>query len=300
VNSGESGHKVRLWLAWLMAVGVIASLAAYGFEYYGLSMEERPLSPLHPILRPSGTIGLRLGMLGLAMYCVLFLYPIRKHWRWLGSIGKTKHWLDFHVLVGITTPILVTFHSSFKLQGLVGVAYWIMISVALSGFVGRYLYAQIPRSLNAAQLTMSEIHTQTEVLAERLSQQKLFRAGELAPLLAVPLPSEVRAMSLGAVLWTLIRLDLTRPFRVSRLRRRVIQGSEWITTLGGLLSSGHQELEEIVSNLRSQSWLRTKTAFLDRTRQVFHLWHVVHRPFSYSFAALVLIHVAVVISLGYY
>ena len=34
--------------------------------------------------------------------------------------------------------------------GMAGVAFWIMTAVALSGVVGRYLYAQIPRSLNAA------------------------------------------------------------------------------------------------------------------------------------------------------
>ncbi len=79
-------------------------------------------------------------------FCVLFLYPIRKHWPWLGRMGKTKNWLDFHVLWGITAPIVITLHSSFKLSGLAGLAYWIMMAVALSGFAGRYLYAQIPRT----------------------------------------------------------------------------------------------------------------------------------------------------------
>jgi hypothetical protein len=114
------------------------ALGVYGFSYYALSLEDRPLSPLHAALRPSGTIGLRLGMLGLALYCILFLYPIRKHVKWLAAIGKTRHWLDFHVLIGISAPVLITYHASFKLAGLAGVAYWIMMSVAISGFAGRY------------------------------------------------------------------------------------------------------------------------------------------------------------------
>jgi hypothetical protein len=32
---------------------------------------------------------------------------------------------------------------------------------------------------------------------------------------------------------------------------------------------------------------------------VFHLWHVIHRPFSYSFAILSILHVTVVLLLGY-
>jgi hypothetical protein len=296
----NAAHKVRLALAWLAAAGLICGLLFYGFSYYRLNIEDRPFSPLHSLLRPSGTIGLRLGMLGTAMFFVLFTYPLRKRWRWMSSLGKTRHWLDFHVLIGITAPIFITLHASFKLGGLVGVAYWIMIAVALSGFIGRYVYAQIPRSLNAAQLTVGEMQTQAESLAAQLSMQDVFPVEEIAPLLAVPSATEVRRMSLMTALWTVLRLDLRRPFQVSRLRRRVLRGAEWITTLGGFLSSGHPELEQIVDNLRRQSWLRAKMAFLDRSQQVFHLWHVIHRPFSISFAALVIIHIAVVLSLGYF
>ena len=92
-------------------------------------------------------------MLGVTLFCFLFLYPIRKKWPWLGRIGKTKHWLDFHVLLGITAPVVVTLHSSFKLRGIAGVAYWIMMAVSISGFIGRYLYAQIPRSLSATEMS---------------------------------------------------------------------------------------------------------------------------------------------------
>jgi hypothetical protein len=299
-DSGETGHKVRLALAWLLAIGIIITLAFYGVSYYRLGLEDRPLSPLHSQLRPSGTIGLRLGMLGTAMFSVLFIYPLRKRLRWLSNLGKTRHWLDFHILIGITAPILITFHASFKLRGLVGAAYWIMVAVALSGFVGRYVYAQIPRSLNAVQLTVGEMQTQAELLGAQLSVQDVFQPQDIAPLLAVPSPTEIRRMSLMTALWCNLRMDVLRPFQVSRLRRRVLQGSEWITALGGFRASGHRDLEEIVTNLRSQSWLRSKMAFLDQSQQILHLWHVVHRPFSISFAALVIIHIAVVLSLGYF
>jgi hypothetical protein len=33
---------------------------------------------------------------------------------------------------------------------------------------------------------------------------------------------------------------------------------------------------------------------------VFHLWHVVHRPFSYTFALLAVIHIALVVMMGYF
>ena len=237
-SDSEFPHRLRLSVAILAAASLIIALSIWGFDYYRLDLAGRAESPLHPMLRPSGSVGLRLGMLGIALYAVLFLYPIRKRWRWLGSIGKTRHWLDFHVLVGITAPILITFHASFKLRGLAGMAYWIMMAVALSGFIGRYMYAQIPRSLNADQIAFGELEQQAANLASELERQELFRPEEVAPLLNVPSAKEIRAMPLVKVLATLIRLDLSRPFLVSRLRRRVLSGSEILTTLGGFRRSG--------------------------------------------------------------
>ena len=295
-----TGHRRRVLLAALAAAAAILYLAVHGYPYYRLSLEDRPFSPLHSELRPSGTIGLKLGMLGVGLYAILFLYPLRKRLKWMAALSTTRRWLDFHIVVGIATPILITFHASFKLGGLAGVAYWIMMAVALSGFIGRYVYGQIPRTLNSVQLTMSELEAQSASLASRLAGQHLFPAEELAPLLRFPSPREIRKMSLWATLWTMLKLDLARPFRVSRLRRRVLHGFELVTTLGGFLASSHVELESTIAVVRRQSWLGAKTAFLDRTQQVFHLWHVIHRPFSFSFAALVLVHIAVVTMLGYF
>ncbi len=299
-RDSEWSHKTRLTAAIVVGVALIATLTVYGFGYYRLDLAARAESSQHSILRPSGVIGLRLGMLGLMLFCVLFLYPIRKRWRWLASIGKTRHWLDFHALVGITAPVIITFHSSFKLSGLAGIAYWIMMAVALSGFVGRYLYAQIPRSLNSAQLSFAELEAQGAELTTVLQNQSLIRPDEVAPLLRVPSPEQVRGMPLLTVLWHILRLDLTRPLLVSRLRRRALSGLEVLTTLGGLLASKHEELEAAIASVRRQSWLRAKMVFLERVQQVFHLWHVVHRPFSYSFVILVAIHIGVVLLMGYY
>jgi hypothetical protein len=299
-KDGEFWHKFRMRLSIVAAAALITAVAVQGFDYYRMDLTGRAESPLHAALRPSGTIGVRLGILGFVLYLVLFLYPIRKHWKWLGTIGKTRHWLDFHVVVGMTAPILVTFHAAFKLSGVAGVAYWIMIAVAVSGIVGRYMYAQIPRSLNTAQLTFSELDTQAARLASEIERQEVFRPEEIAPLFQVPTPDQVRRMPLAVLLWTILRLDLARPFLVSRLRRRVLRGSEIFTTLGGFRASSHPELETVIATVRQQSRLRAKMTFLERIGQAFLLWHVVHRPFSYSFAVLVTVHIGVVLMLGYF
>jgi len=299
VPRGELVHRVLLALAITAAAGLVIFLIAHGFPYYSLTLEERPLSPLHAQLRSSGTIGLRLGVLSLVMFGVLFLYPLRKRWRWLATIGSTRRWLNFHVLFGIATPAVVTFHTAFRWHGLAGLAYWTMIAVALSGFVGRYVYAKIPRGASAVELTMQELESYTAMLARRLSEQAVLPAEELAPLLDVPPPQQIRAMSLVRMLVFLLRMDLARPFQVSRLRRRVLTGRQRMTTLNGLLESHNRDLEAVISSVRRQSRLCTAMAFLDRTGRVFHLWHAIHRPFSISFVALIAIHIGVALSVGF-
>jgi hypothetical protein len=295
---GEVLHRVVMWATIAAGMTLVVILIASGASYYTLSLEERPYSPLHAQLRSSGAVGLRLGILGMAMFGVLFLYPLRKRWQWLARIGATRRWLRLHVLFGIATPLVVTFHTAFRFHGLAGLAYWTMIAVALSGFVGRYVYAKIPRSLSSVQLVADELDAQIATLANRLHDQKLFRAGDLAPLLQVPAAQEIRRMSLINALWLMLQIDIRRPFLVSRLRRRVLRGSQLITTLGGWLASPDSYVESIVANVRRQARLRTAIAFLDRTQRIFHLWHVVHRPFSISFVILVLVHICVQLSVG--
>ena len=229
---------------------------------------------------------------------LLFLYPLRKRWRWLARIGSTRRWLNFHILLGISTPLVVTFHTGFRTHGLAGLAYWTMILVALSGFLGRYVYAKIPRGRNAAELSMAELEAEAEALNASLANQTLFDPDDLAPLLLVPSPAEIRRMSPLAGLWLMLRADLARPLMLSRLRRRVLGGGQRVATLGGLLASRDVLLEFVVAGVRRQSRLRIAAAFLHRTERIFHLWHVIHRPFSISFVILIAVHIAVALSMG--
>lgn len=298
MRKGETLHRLTMWATTLGVVALLAALIIKGAGYYTLSLQERPFSPVHPQLRPSGTIGLWLGFTSLVMFGILFLYPLRKRWKWLSRVGATRRWLRVHVLFGIATPLVVTFHTAFRANGVAGLAYWTMMAVVISGVVGRYLYAKVPRSLNSVKVSVEELEAQTAVLAARLQEQNLFSAEELTALLKLPPADEIRRMSIVRAIWIMMRIDLARPFRVSRLRRRALEGTQLLSTLGGFLPSHNREVETIVGNLRRQSRLTTAVAFLDRTERVFHLWHVVHRPFSISFAILAGVHIGVALSVG--
>ncbi len=296
---GELRHRLTLLALLAGGIATAAYFAWSGSSYYSLPLPERPFHPMHSRLRPSGGVGIRLGLLSVLVFAGIYLYPLRKKWRWLQRFGATRRWLDVHITLGLVVPLLVSVHASFKLHGLIGMAYWIMMAIVVSGVAGRYLYAQIPRSVTAAELSRTELEERGGRLAEQLRRQQVFTESELAAAMALPTGQEVEAMPLLRALAAMIFADLRRPFRVAALRRKVIAPGERLRTLGGLLPSRHEELETVLSCLSAKAWLTAKILFLKRAAEIFHLWHVVHKPFSYSFAVIVTAHIVLVALMGY-
>lgn len=295
----ERGHRIRLAAAYILAVSFIIAIAIHGYSYYLLSLADRPYSPLHAALKPSGTVGLKLGVVGFCCFVVIFLYPLRKKWPWLQRQGLSRHWLDFHVVLGLSAPFIIAFHASFKFQGFAGTAFWIMVAVSASGVVGRYLYAQVPRRVNSTEISLKELKDQQEDLLQKLANQKLFLKSHFSHLFHLPSEQQIAKSPLVLCLGRMIMLDMARPFHVARLRVRYLPAFRVITTVGGLLSSGNEQLESVIAVAREQASLSKRLLFLSRTQKVFHLWHVVHRPFSYTFVILVAIHIVVVFMMGY-
>src|ERR1017187_6134275 len=250
IVTSEGRHTIGVWLVALLYLAIIVSVGVHGLGYYRLPLEARPFHPLNRELRPSGPMGMRMAFMGVATFFGIYLYSIRKYWRWLAQVGKTRNWLDVHVVMGTAAPVLITFHSAFKTRGLAGAAYWIMIIVALSGFVGRYLYAQVPRRLNAAELTLSDMEAMAGGLNLQLQTQSLFSNQDLKPLLAVPTKQQVERMSVARAFFVMISCDLKRPFQVARLRRRTVTGFRRVATLWGLLPSHQAKLESIIELMR--------------------------------------------------
>jgi hypothetical protein len=93
--------------------------------------------------------------------------------------------------------------------------------------------------------------------------------------------------------------DLVRPFRIARLRARGMGVAQTIVSVGGLLPSRDPQLEWVIGVARQQAVLARRILFLSRAQQVFKLWHVVHKPFSYAFAVLALLHIVVAMLLGF-
>jgi hypothetical protein len=298
-EDAEKGHRLRVRLAWLLAAAVVLVIAGYGYDYYTLGALQRPLSPKHEILRPSGRIGIKLGMFGVLMFFLIYLYPLRKKWGWLGRQGNSRHWLDFHVVLGATAPIIIAFHSCFKFGNIAGMAFWSMLVVTLSGFVGRYLYSQIPRGLSAAELSRKEMLEREEKLLKELAEQRATFGFSVEALYQLPTADEVAKTPMVASLLSMFLIDFKRPFKASLVRLQEAGFGPWLFSFCGLLPTRDQKLERAIRVAQKEATLSKHILFLTRTQQVFKLWHVVHRPFSYAFAILAILHIGIALFMGY-
>ena len=295
----ERGHRFRLVIGYLMAIALVAGIFAYGFNYYTLNSTERPFSPKHVLLKPSGAIGVKLGMLGLGMFLCIFLYPLRKRWAWLARQGSSRHWLDNHVLLGLAAPFVIALHAAFKFRGFAGIAFWIMLAVSVSGVIGRYLYGQIPRSLNAAELSLKEVQEIQQKLGEQLAEQQIVPQSDLRALLSLPSAERVQKLPTVGALVYMILLDLSRIFKIATLRRRHLgfgeQSSRLVVCCGRSTPNWNARL-----SAREEASIAKRVLFLSYSQKVFHLWHVVHKPFSYTFALLAIVHIVLVVMMGYF
>ncbi len=275
-------HTVVLTMMTLAALVLIAWVLRDGSGFYLTSLDERPHHPDFRDLRPAGRIGHGLGILGSTMVLLLFFYSLRKRWRPLAQAGRLKSWLRYHIWLGVFGPLLITLHTSFKVDGLVAVSYWSMVAVALSGVVGRYLYQQIPRNVLGEALSPADVESDNENLLIRLADDHGMtqQAGDALDRLALD-PLEGRSAPIALVVLGPVNLFLVR--RLQSWARK-----------HGIRDRG------IARNLARRWVLQTRRLHVfNVVRDLFHWWHVFHKPFAVIMILVMIIHVAVALALGY-
>ena len=102
---------------------------------------------------PAGELfGHSLGIVGFVfMLMTETLYSLRKRSRSV-QWGRMSTWLQLHIFTGLVGPYLVLLHTSWKFNGLAGVVTLLTIIIVVSGFIGRYIFTRIPRTLDGLEI----------------------------------------------------------------------------------------------------------------------------------------------------
>jgi hypothetical protein len=152
---------------------LLIKLSIDGYQFYQTPLELRFYHPDYKSLNASGTLGHGYGIIGTIIISIgVFGYIYAKKTLRFEKFVRLKYLLEFHIFLCTIGPILILFHTTFKFGGIVSVGFWSMVLVVLSGVVGRYIYVQIPRSLDGKALGMREIEAQIHSIADEFGSNE--------------------------------------------------------------------------------------------------------------------------------
>lgn len=194
-----------LWVGLGVAGALLGpALLAAGWDYYQLPRHLRPGTPLDPLLRPGGTLGLAVGVVGTALFLLNLTYVLRRRFGLLERWISMRLWLNVHVVCGTTGASLILVHSALNAGNRVARLAALAIAIAVaSGIFGRYVLAHLPRSAEGVladrQWLAGNLAELRGELRRRLTAFPAARAAALAALDLGEAPDERDATLAGAL-----------------------------------------------------------------------------------------------------
>ncbi len=252
-------------------------------------MEERFFHPDHNLLKPSGVIGHGLGIIGsLMMILGVASYMIRKRNRKLFGLGYLKYWLEFHIFLCSVGPVLVLYHTAFKFGGIVSISFWSMTAVVLSGVIGRFIYIQIPRSIQGNEVEIEDLNSMSFDLTSRLKTEFGINGQITAKLESINFFDHYKNASLGKSI-ILVFKDYFSSILILREIYREIDKMN-------ITKSKRRRIKELA---KSKVVLSRRIGMLRIMHKLFRYWHIIHLPFALVMFGIMIIHVIVTIVFGY-
>jgi hypothetical protein len=268
----------------------VAFIALVIVLYLGWTM------PTERYITPTRGFGYALGIIGGSLMLLLLVYSARKHFRWLRFLGPTPSWFRFHMVLGILGPLCILFHSNFKTGAAnSNVALFCMLTVASSGFIGRYLYANIHAGLYGRKLQLGELQASAAGLRElsntvsflpdlvtrlEVAEQRLLQSGPRLSLLGFLKPPMVAVAAVKAR-WQLHGY-VRRGLRASAHRNTVIAAES-----KRLRRAANGYVDRRLSATR-------RLASFQGYERLFSLWHALHIPLIFMLIIAAVVHVIAV------
>lgn len=283
----QLSHRIYLWVLAAITISTFFWLAIYGADYYTSGLEVRHFHAQNENLKPSGFIGHGLGIVGSVFMIVgVFGYMVRKRFRSLSRIGILKHWLEFHIFLCTLGPILVLYHTSFKIGGLVAVSFWSMVAVVISGIIGRFIYLQIPRTIEGREMSLNELNKLKSGIFDKI-EDNLKVDPEIISFLNEAL--QVKSPESKGNFFNEVRSQLRYERKlINQISLRLKSG----TTAG-------VKYKSILKMVKSEIVLNRRIAWLSTMQDFLRYWHVAHLPFALVMLVIMIIHIIVAIVFGY-
>lgn len=279
----------RLYIGAMATIVILTTiyLAWNGYSYYSTPLEERFYHPMHDWFKASGFMGHGLGIVGTLLILIgVFGYIARKRYKSLARFGRLKYWLEFHIFLCVQGPVMILFHTTFKFGGVVSIAFWSMILVVLSGVIGRFIYIQIPRTIEGRALSLNEVKSMKTDLSDVLKASYQLDDESLRLVLAsAQLSGKYQSGNLISAMIGKYFDD-----------RRLVGQVKSTLRHHGIASN---DIRQIAKMIRNEISLNNRIERLQIMQNLFRYWHVAHLPFAIIMLVIMVFHVAVTLAFGY-
>jgi len=283
----KSLHKIYLISLIAIVLFVFISLIVYGGSYYATNLQNRFFLEQNELLKPSGLYGHGMGILGSIVIIIgVFGYMARKRIRIFMRVGVLKYWLEFHIFLCSLGPVLILFHTTFKFGGIVAISFWSMVAVVMSGIIGRFIYVQIPRTLEGRELSLNEINNLKDNVEFDL--QKRFKIDQ-----EIINRIEERLK---------LRVDVSKMSFISGIFSRLSFEKNILNEINVLLKSqdlSKKSRRKVLKLFNSEIVLNRRIEWLSTMQNLLRYWHVLHLPFALIMLIIMIIHVGIAVTFGY-
>lgn len=279
----------RIYISTLASIVILTTiyLSYKGYSYYSTPMEERFYHPDHLNFKAGGLYGHGLGIVGTLLILIgVVMYIVRKRSKSLARLGRLKYWLEFHIFLCSLGPVMVLFHTAFKFGGIVSIAFWSMVAVVLSGVIGRYIYIQIPRSIEGRELSLNEIQNMKTNIGDILSNNYQLNLASQNNILA-SVQIQTQASKSNILVGSITRFFENRK-KLNGIRKTLKQNN-----------LARADIRKVTRLVKNEMAINKRIERLQTMQNLFKYWHVAHLPFAIIMLVIVVIHVAITLALGY-
>jgi len=253
-------------------------------------------TPTQRYVSPTRGLGYALGIIGGSLMLLLLVYSVRKRVSWLNFLGSTPSWFNFHMILGVLGPLCVLYHANFSTGATnSNVALFAMLTVAGSGFIGRYFYSHVHYGLYGRKLELTDVRAGAEKLHNVASGMNVLP--ELIDRLEA---CEKRILGTGP---NALLLGFLKPPAVAwatarerwQLHRYLRQALRTAARSSPVLAGQHARLMRAARSYIDRRLDATKgVAEFAGYERLFSLWHSLHIPLIFMLAIAAVIHVIAV------
>lgn len=282
----EPTDAPRTSLLWALGVGLLLAALTIGFvwwhsSYYFQSSALRAGDPTHALLRPDRSLGLWFGLCASGAVLANLAYLLRRQQLFGVRFGQLATWMNMHVVTGVLAVLLAMLHAALSPRGTPGgYAFWGLFVLLVTGAVGRWFYAWLPRAANGRERKLDDLRAELSAMRRQRADSAFVLAAR-SETVALMERRQWQGTWTGRVLALLgLQWDLWRT------RKR-------IRSLAQQHGADVAELAHELHSARVAHGTAVAVAHLEDLRALLGAWRWLHRWLALLVVLLIFVHVIV-------